>query len=349
MIKPVPKEISLNKSAIDDLMKRVLQDFIGMAIRWSFPEKSWRDIVSPVVRAELGAPNPKQVYRNINRDLRLMDISEYTEKNLDVTAAVELLLYHSEDLGLPRKELASIRHLWYSFRDSRNAMPGHSHGNETAYEIFEWGVIALGHMGKFIEKVYNSELFDEKTRDGYKRTYRNRIRQAKSVLELDYKAHLQQENTRRELEDLLRKVLDCDDPLAFDAVEIEYISRTSLRYDPEKYFDWVKLAASAGVDSAQQLLGDWYYEGNTLAGVEKDWSKALELYEAVDSLNPSVAIRLASLYANGISSVHSAKEGVRLISEYKQKWNIRSATCEDGSTEYYWIPSNRAGNAHRNP
>lgn len=336
-----PKKVSLNKSDIDDLMKMMLQDFIDISVRYSFSEESLGRVIAPILSNELSKQHPVQVYIDMDRKLKYLGLSEYLPKELDVTAATALLLYHGEEIGFPSGRMPALKSLLHSFREDRNELPAHSTGNETEYEVFEWGVITLGHMSRFLQKVYSSELFDEASRSEYRRKYRNKIKQTKCTLELDYRAYLQEINESQELDILLRKVLDSSNPMGFHEVGNEFLRSSSSRYDLSKYIAWVKKSAKAGIDSAQEMLAGWYYEGSMLAGIEKDWSRALELYETMGEVSPPTAIRIASLYVNGVSPEHTRDEGLQLIEKYKEKWEVGVMERDDGATEYYWIPKNR--------
>lgn len=334
MLKMVPKKVSFNKSVIDDLMKSMLQELITISTGYSFPEKSFSMIVAQIVEEELSKEHPVQAYRDINRRLKYLGSSDYSPKELDATASLALLIFHGVEMGLCGNRVATLRSLLYSFRDDRNELAAHSTGNETEYEVFEWGVITLGHMSRFLEEVYSSDLFDEASRDGYRRMYKNRIKQAKGALALDYKAFLQEAHEDWELDALLRNVLDGDSPnLGYHEVANDFMRRDSPKHDFSKYIAWTKKAAEAGVDSAQNVLADWYYAGFSSAGIEKDWEKALELYEAIEERDPFVAARIASLYVNDVSTEHTRDEGMRLLDEYREKWNVETIEHDDGAIE----------------
>ena len=310
MMEIAPKPISYNKTMIDDLMKNMLQDYISMVADQFSPDKSWPEIISPILDDELSKPRPNQTYKDMKRNMDFVEGGEYTPKSLDVTAAACLLIYHGKELGLPpNRKTDSIKSYVYSLRDDRNEMPAHSNANESEYEIFEWGVVTLGHMSRFLREVYEYDEFGDKAREHFKRDYRHRIRQAKASLQIDYRSHLLKENDAKELDGLLRKVLDSENQQqAFWDIAEGFLIPSSPRRDFEKFVAWVRKAADAGIDSAQKLLGDWYYTGNDLANIEKDWQEALKWYELIDNRSPDVVASIASLYANGESTNHSAEE-----------------------------------------
>lgn len=332
---------SYSKTRIDDLMKRMLQDYVDMILKRFSPEQTFADIVIRILDKELSFPNPKRPYIDMKLKMDFHGKEAYTPKSLDVTAATCLLIFQSEALGIPKGQPAPIKSALHSLRDDRNEL-AHSTANESEYEIFEWGVITLGHMTRFLWEVCKCSLFSEEARDRFKHGYRNLIKQEKARLEGSYRSHLYREKEMQESADLLEYVLSNENPsLAFSEIAIEFIKPSSPRYDPGKYFDWVRRAADGGIDSAQSMLGNWYYSGAALAGVEKDWNEALEWYEKVDRVDPSVKVRIASLYANGISQEHSVEEGQELIESYKSIWNIETVKLEDGAIEHHWAPKSR--------
>lgn len=342
MVEIAPKPISYNKTMIDDLMKNVLQDYISMAVDRFLPDKSWPEIIDQILDDELSKPHPNQSYKDMKRNMDFVGRGEYTPKSLDVTAATCLLIFHGKELGLPPNgKTASIKSYVYSLRDDRNEMPAHSNANESEYEIFEWGVVTLGHMSRFLREVYECDEFEDKTRERFKRDYRNRIKQAKASLEVDYRSHLLKENDAKELDGLLRKVLDSKDPMAFWEIEKDFRDPRSPRRDLEKYVAWVRKAADAGIDSAQELLGNMYYIGYAPANIDKDWPEALKWYELIDNREPRVEVAIASLYANGASKDHSVEEGLALIESYRDRWGVRTIKHADGVLEYQWSPKRK--------
>lgn len=344
MVEIVPKKISYNKTLIDDLMKNMLQDYIKMATNQFFPDRIWGDIVESILECELAKPYPARAYKDMKRNMDFVGKKEYSPKLLDVTAATCLLIQNEQDLGFPKGKTKSIKSCLYSLRDDRNEMPGHSNANENEYELFEWGVVTLGHMDRFLRVVYECELFENESKEKFKHEYRNRIKQAKLCLEIDYRTHLLRENEESEFDELLKKVLSSNDPTAFHDVGRSFLDSRSPRKDIKKYIDWIRKAANGGIDSAQETLGDWYYTGEKAVGVEKDWTEALKWYEAVDKRSPIVEVRIASLYANGISPTHSVEEGMELIESYKSQWNIQVTELEDGTVDYRWHPKQKAQN-----
>lgn len=343
MMEITPKPISYNKTMIDDLMKNMLQDYISMVVDRFSPDKSWSKIIDQILDNELSKPCPNQTYKDIKRNVDFVGRGEYTPKSLDVTAAACLLIYHGKDLGLPSNgKTASIKSYVYSLRDDRNEMPAHSNANESEYEIFEWGVVTLGHMSRFLRGVYECDEFESKARECFKHDYRNRIKQAKAGLEIDYRSHLLNENDAKELDELLRKVLSSENPqLAFHDIANGFFSNGSPRRDLKKYVAWVRKAAAGGIDAALHSLGDSYYWGNNLLSNDKDWQEALKWYELIDNRDPKVEVRIASLYANGASEDHSVEEGLALIESYRDRWCIKTIKHADGVLEYQWAPSRK--------
>lgn len=344
MMEIAPKPISYNKTMIDDLMKNMLQDYIAMVVDRFSPDKSWPEIIDQILDDELSKPGTNQAYKDMKRNMDFAGRGEYTPKSLDVTAAACLLIYHGKELGLPPNgKTPSIKSYVYSLRDDRNEMPAHSNANESEYEIFEWGVVTLGHMSRFLRKVYECDEFGDKARERFKRDYRNRIKQAKASLEIDYRSHLLKENDAQELDELLRKVLSSKNPkLAFHDIANELLFKGSPREDPEKGAAWIRRAAAAGIDVAQERLGDLYYTGYAPANIEKNWPEALKWYELIDDKSQQVETRIASLYANGVSEDHSVEEGLALIESYRDRWGVQTTKYADGMLEYRWA-LNRKG------
>lgn len=336
MIEIAPKPISYNKTMIDDLMKNMLQDYIAMVVDRLSPDKSWPEIIDQILDDELSKPYLNQTYKDMKRNMDFVGKDEYTSKLLDVTAATSLLIFHGKELGLPSNgKTASIKSYVYSLRDDRNEMPAHSNANESEYEIFEWGVVTLGHMSRFLREVYECDEFEDKARERFKHDYRNRIKQAKASLEVDYRSHLLKEKDAQEFDELLRKVLDSKDPMAFWEIANDFSDPRSPRRDLEKYAAWVRKAADAGIDSAQELLGDMYYIGYAPANIGKDWQEALKWYELIDNRSPKVEVDIASLYANGASEDHSVEEGLALIESYRNRWGVQTIESADGVLEYH--------------
>ena len=342
MVEIAPKPISYNKTMIDDLMKSMLQDYISMVVDRFSPEKSWPEIIDQILDDELSKPHPNQSYKDMKRNMDFVGRGEYTSKSLDVTAATCLLIFHGKELGLPLNgKTASIKSYVYSLRDDRNEMSAHSNANESEYEIFEWGVVTLGHMSRFLREVYECDVFGDEARERFRRDYRNRIKQAKASLEVDYRTHLLKEKDAQEFDELLRKVLSSKNPMAFWDIANEFSDSRSPRKDPEKYVAWVRKAADAGIDSAQELLGNMYYIGYAPADIDKDWTEALKWYELIDSRSPRLEVRIASLYANGASKDHSVEEGLALIESYRDRWGIQTIKHADGVLEYQWSPKRK--------
>lgn len=316
---------------VKELQTHLLQDYMAIGLKAKFGPNDWRQKLHDLLARKSSPGNSyTNQYKPTYREIERLGITAFDTANMDVSVICTLLIHDSHVLFIHKPKAPVISYV-KCIQDDRNVMEAHSSFNEPDFRLMCLTITAIEHLKRLVQNIREDTngYAPECASKEFCAKWELRIREFTNGIERRYE-RLEGERVRyEELMDDVRAVKRSKDPFAAYAniMGDKYNMRNA--DDTERanlQFQFEKAVADAGLDFPCSTLGGFYFNGNEMLGVERDFHIAAAYYlRTLDSSDAMCIfllredrLHMIDLMAAGYLEGHSPEEASRLLAEFAE-------------------------------